>query len=311
MLWSGIAGALGLLLAGVIYEQRSRRRDTKRFPPLGRLIDVGGHRLHLLRKGVGPTVVIEQGAGGPSLAWLGIQEQIAEFACVCLYDRAGYQWSDPVSAPRSLEDRVGDLRALLKAAQLPEPYILVGHSYGGFLIRLFATQYPASVAGLVFVDTPHELSYCQRDVLSLYAKFALLMKAMKLLSLFALPRLLTAWFTKTDSEQLNAFMVRREYFAAASDDIASLQRAAPWLVKPEAFSPLGDLPIAVITHGQPFPGPFAVLEKTWRQGQERLAALSTNSVLLVAEKSNHMIQNDEPEIIIEAVRSLALQVEAA
>jgi hypothetical protein len=138
-----------------------------------------------------------------------------------------------------------------------------------------------------------------------------MMKAMKFLSLFGLPRLLTAWFAKQDSklnEQMNAFMVRREYFAAASDDIASLQRAAPWLVKPEAFSPLGDLPMAVITHGQPFPGPFAVLEKTWRAGQERLAALSTNSVLLVAEKSNHMIQNDEPEIIVEAIRSLEKQI---
>jgi hypothetical protein len=110
------------------------------------------------------------------------------------------------------------------------------------------------------------------------------------------------------SEQINAFMVRREYFAAASDDIDSLQRAAPWLVKPEAFSPLGDLPIAVITHGQPFPGPFAVLEKTWREGQERLAALSTDSVLLVAEKSNHMIQNEEPGIIVEAVRSVEKSV---
>jgi pimeloyl-ACP methyl ester carboxylesterase len=264
--------------------------------------------LHLVSKGVGPTVVIEQGAGGPSLAWLPLQEQIAEFAQVCLYDRAGYQWSDPLPAPRSLEDRVRDLHTLLHAAHLPEPYILVGHSYGGFLIRLFATQYPASVAGLVLVDTPHELGYCQRDVLSLYAKFALLMKAMKYLSLFGLPRLLTAWFTKTDSEQIKAIMVRREYFAAASDDISSLQRAAPWLVKPEAFSPLGDLPIAVITHGQPFPGPFAVLEKTWREGQDRLAALSTNSVLLVAEKSNHMIQNDEPEIVLEAIRSLAVKV---
>jgi pimeloyl-ACP methyl ester carboxylesterase len=308
ILWSAIAVVLLLLTVGAVYEERSRRRDSVRFPPLGRLLDVGGHRLHLLSKGVGPTVVIEQGAGGPSLAWLGLQEQIAEFAQVCLYDRAGYQWSDPLSAPRSLEDRVRDLHTLLHAAQLPEPYILVGHSYGGFLIRLFATQYPASVAGLVLVDTPHELGYCQRDVLSLYAKFALLMKAMKYLSLFGLPRLLTAWFTKTDSEQINAFMVRREYFAAASDDISSLQRAAPWLVKPEAFSPLGDLPIAVITHGQPFPGPFAVLEKTWREGQDRLAALSTNSVLLVAEKSNHMIQNDEPEIVLEAIRSLAVKV---
>jgi pimeloyl-ACP methyl ester carboxylesterase len=316
LLWSVIAAVVGLLSAGLIYEERSRRRDTLRFPPFGRLIHVGGHRLHLLSRGTeGPTVVIEQGAGGPSLAWLPLQEKIAEFAHVCIYDRAGYQWSDAVPGPRSLEDRVKDLHALLVNAGLPAPYVLVGHSYGGFLVRLFAREYPDSVAGLVLVDTPHEQGYCQREILSLYSKIAWMLKAMSFLSRFGLPRLLSRWFAKPDpnlppqvSAQLNAAMVRREYFAAASDDIASLQRAAPWLVTPEAFSALGDLPVAVITHGKPFPGPFAVLEKSWREGQARLAALSTNSVLFVAEKSNHMIQNDEPEIIIDAIRNVVARV---
>jgi pimeloyl-ACP methyl ester carboxylesterase len=311
----GLLALLALMTAGVIYEKLSRQRDARRFPPLGRLVDVGGHRLHILCKGTeGPTVVIEQGAGGPSLTWLGLQQQISEFARVCVYDRAGYQWSNAVSLPRTIESRVKDLHSLLTEAGVPAPYVLVGHSYGGFLVRLFAREYPSQVAGLVLVDTPHELGYCRREVLSMYSKFRWVMRAMKQLSRFGLPRILTRLFAKPDpslppgiSEQINAFMVRREYFAAASDDIASLQRATDWLVKPDAFSDLGDLPIAVITHGQPFPGPFAVLEKDWREGQERLAALSTNSVLVVAEKSNHMIHNDEPEIVIDAIGSVLVR----
>ena len=106
------------------------------------------------------------------------------------------------------------------------------------------------------------------------------------------------------SEQLYAAMVSREYFAAASDDIASIRRAAPWLVRPEAFSELGDLPVAVIAHGKPFEGPLAALEKSWRDGQDRLAALSTNSVFFVAEKANHSIHSDEPEVVIDAIRDV-------
>jgi pimeloyl-ACP methyl ester carboxylesterase len=297
----------GFLAVGVLYEQVSRRRDAKRFPPIGRLVDVGGRRLHLFSKGsVGPAVVIEQGAGGPSLAWLGVQEQISEFARVCIYDRAGYQWSDPVAGARSLEDRVEDLHTLLVNAEVPGPYVLAAHSYGGFLVRLFAKQYPGSVAGLVLVDTPHESSYFRPEVLSAYGKFRWMLNLMGLLSRFGLPRLLNRLFSKPD--QISSGMVRHEYFGAASDDIASLQRAASWLTKPEALGSLGDLPMVVITHGQPFPGPFAVLEKGWRDGQERLAALSTNSRLVVASKSNHMIQNDEPQVIAEAVRAaLGLQ----
>jgi len=292
-----------LLVAGFVYEQVSRRRDSRRFPPLGQLIDVGGRRLHLYAKGSeGPTIVIEQGAGGPSLAWLGIQDEIAKFARVCIYDRAGYFWSEPVSGPRSLEDRVEDLHALLINSAMPGPHILVAHSFGGFLIRLFARNYPGEVAGLVLVDTPHESSYFRPEVLSAYSKFRWLLLAMGMLSRFGLPRLLTRITSKPN--QVTAGMVRREYFAAASDDIASLQRAKDWLVKPDAFPNLGDLPLAVIAHGQPFPGPFAVLEKGWREGQERLTGLSTNVTFTVAEKSNHMIQSDQPELVIEAIRSV-------
>jgi pimeloyl-ACP methyl ester carboxylesterase len=290
-----LAAGLLLLISGFAYEELSRRRQAVRFPPVGQLIDVGGHRLHLLSKGAGePTVVVEQGAGGPSLNWLPLQEQIADFTRVCLYDRAGYQWSDPVSVPRSLADRVKDLHTLLVNGHVPGPYVLVAHSYGGFLIRLFASEYPECVAGLVFVDTPHELSYFRPEVLSAYRKFRWMMNLMNLLSHVGLPRLL----------RFPPAMARREYFAAASDDIASLERSADWLVKPDAFHPLGDLPIAVITHGVPFPGPFAVLEKGWREGQDRLAKLSTNSLFLVAEKSNHMVQNDEPEVVLRVIRTV-------
>jgi pimeloyl-ACP methyl ester carboxylesterase len=294
------AAIVFLLLSGIVYEALSRRLDGRRFPPLGQLVDVGGHRLHLFSKGAGePTVVIEQGAGGPALAWLGIQDQVAKSARVCLYDRAGYQWSDVVSGPRSLEDRVEDLRRLLSNAGLPGPYVMVAHSYGGFLVRLFANRYPSQVAGMVLVDTPDELSYFRKEVLSTYAKFGWVLKAMGLLSWFGLPRLFSRLTSKPD--QLNTGMIRREYFAAARDDIGSMEREKDWLTMPNSLGTLGGLPLIVITHGQPFPGPFSVLEKGWIDGQKRLANLSTNGTLIVAEKSNHMIQNDQPEVVVSAI----------
>ncbi len=318
ILLAAVAVLLSLVLAGMIYEERGRRSDAQRFLPLGELIDIGGRRLHLLAKGTeGPTVVIEQGAGEPSLSWFGLQAEISQFARVCLYDRAGYQWSDPVAGPRSIEDRVKDLHALLVKDGVPGPYVLVAHSYGGFLVRLFARDYGDSVAGLVLVDTPDEGVYFRREVLSRYSQIAAMLAMMKVLSRIGLPRLVTRWMAGRSSEvpgpvteQLNAGMVRREYLAAASDDIASLKRAQPWLSKPGALRSLGDIPVVVITHGQPFPGPFAVLENGWREGQERLAALSTNSALLVAEKANHMIHQDEPEIVVNAIHRVVRAVRA-
>jgi pimeloyl-ACP methyl ester carboxylesterase len=169
----------------------------------------------------------------------------------------------------------------------------------------------------VLIDTPDEGVYFRNDVLTRYSQIAWMLVAMKFLSTVGLPRLLTRFLASPGSDvpsrvsgQLNSAMVRREYFAAASDDIASLKRESRWLARPGALGALGHLPVVVITHGQPFPGPFAVLDKGWREGQQRLAALSSNSALLVAEKANHMVQQDDPKIVVDAIRWVVSAVRA-
>jgi pimeloyl-ACP methyl ester carboxylesterase len=121
-----------------------------------RLVDVGGYRLALACQGEGaPTVVLETGLSMESHEWEAVQQQVAPFAHVCRYDRAGRGQSDPAPKPRSARQMVADLRALLRAAEIPGPYVLVGNSLGGIVTRLYAATYPEEVAGLVLVDASH------------------------------------------------------------------------------------------------------------------------------------------------------------
>src|ERR1700691_2180362 len=156
-----------LLTAGYIYEKAAEWKDKKTQPPLGRLAAVGDHKLHLLYKaGIAPTIVIEQGAGEPSRLWWPVQDKIAEFASVCTYDRAGYGWSEPAAAGRTIAERAEELHALLTNAAIPGPFILVAHSYGGFIVRCFARNHPNQTAGLVLVDTPEEAAFFRREGLN-------------------------------------------------------------------------------------------------------------------------------------------------
>ena len=109
--------------------------------------------MHLSEQGSGvPAVILEAGIAATSLSWSSVQPLIAEFTAVASYDRAGLGWSEPCSEPRSLDQFIRELSRLLAQAQIPPPYVLVGHSFGGLLIRAFACQYPNQVAGMVFVD---------------------------------------------------------------------------------------------------------------------------------------------------------------
>jgi pimeloyl-ACP methyl ester carboxylesterase len=289
-----------LLLAGFFYELIGERRDAERHPAPGRLVSVGDHKLHLLGKGSAvPAVVIEMGAGEASHLWWPVQDQIAEFASVCTYDRAGYGWSEATRAGRTIDDRGEELHTLLTNAGIAGPYIFVAHSYGGLVVRSLAQNHPDEVAGLVLVDTPEEAAFFQPEVLDLYAKARLMNRVVAFGSRFGVLRLLRHWIPL---DRFGFWLRRPAEYAALCDDLASLELVPMSMRSSEKPGNLGALPVGVITHGQPFPGPFAILEKNWSQGQTRLTALSNNSQLIVARNSNHMVEIDEPHLVVDMVQ---------
>ena len=221
------------------------------------------------------------------------------FASVCTYDRAGYGRSEPVAAGRTIAARAEELHTLLTNAGLPGPYILVAHSYGGFIVRCFARNHPDQTAGLVLVDTPEEAAFFRREVLNFYSRLRVMNKAVELAARFGVLRLLGQLFPL---DHVGFSFVRPAEYSAAGDDLASLQLVEQPTANFGGVGSLGDLPLAVITHGQPFPGPFFILEKGWSEGQRRLAALSTDSLLIRANNSNHIIQIDEPALVVDAIR---------
>jgi len=125
--------------------------------PHGKLVDLGGHRLHMNCTGKGsPTVVVENGLGDFSFDWILVQSRVSRFTRICTYDRAGYAWSDPGPKRRTFSQLNLELRDALSKLGEPGPFVLVGHSYGGPVARNFAATYPREVAGMVLVDAAHE-----------------------------------------------------------------------------------------------------------------------------------------------------------
>jgi len=307
LVWALSAAAALLCVfaaAGYTLEKVAEARDRRRFPAPGRLVDIGGRRLHLASLGsaAGPTVVIEQGAGSPSITWWPVQARIANFARVCTYDRAGYLWSDPAPFGRSIADRVADLHTLLERAQIPPPYILVSHSFGGFLGRAYARAHPEEIAGMVLVDTPHESTVLQRSFLGYLRRGARMQSLVAMAARLGLVRLLgrhVPVLLMPDDPAGYALCARPQHAKLLADDLRSMLADVAML---GALGSLGDRPLIVLTHGIPFPGSAAAAEQGWQEGQRKLAALSRQSELIVAARSNHMIHLDEPEVVVEAIR---------
>jgi pimeloyl-ACP methyl ester carboxylesterase len=295
----------------------------------GQLVDIGGSRLHLLSMGAGsPTVILDAGLGGFSLDWCLVQPEIAKLTRVVAYDRAGLGWSDeaPAASPRTGRHMMTELHTLLGEAEIPGPYIFVGHSLGGLNARLYVSLFPAEVAGLVLVDATHEdeLSarfpaeyvsgwHAQAQAMAMMQNLAQLGLLRLMLKTRLLPKPLLDQFAKLPPAARAAY----EAFYVDAHTIVTLRREMAAMeagyaearqigVRPGL---LGSLPLAVVKHGQHSgrlpPRASADLTRRYAAAfeavQAELAGLSARGRIFTAENSGHSIHIDQPGRVTEAI----------
>jgi pimeloyl-ACP methyl ester carboxylesterase len=286
----------GLLAAGFIYEKVSELSDARHYPVPGKMVEVRGHAVQILCKGDGiPAVVIETGAGTPSFQWWDVQNKIAAFTKVCTYDRPGYGWSQPATS-RTLEQREEELHVLLSNAHIDPPYILVGHSYGGLLVRLFANQHPTEVVGIVLVDAADSPFYREPQN-QLVAQLKRQLRFQIWEARFGVLR-----FELRKTPDLAAAYAPPRQWLEMWDEFSSTHPFPDTLTTPESET-LGATPLVVIRHGLRTPD-LGVPEDHWQQWQENLAKLSSNSKIVIAEESDHSVQLHQPYLIVHEVQEL-------
>jgi pimeloyl-ACP methyl ester carboxylesterase len=300
--------AAGLLSAAV--QELASARDRRRFPPPGRMVDLGGRRMHLLEAGTGPpTLVVVPALGENLLGWVRIQLELAAEMRVVLYDRGGTGWSDPPPRGRSTAADIADeLHGLLSAAGIAPPYVLAAHSIGGVIARAFAARYGAEVTGLVLVDSSHEDQATRRHELFGWAGGRLYYQRMALrrrVSILGLRRLAAAAGRLADLDGDIARAVLPEHAAAARAIALSTRqrrvsvRETLMMSRLSGRPPdLGSTPLTVVTAGEP---PY----RGWVAMQEEIAGLSTSSTRITAEGSGHDVQLDDPELVLRVIRDMA------
>ena len=308
--------AFGVIVAigGAIYERISEARDRRLSPLDGSLFYVGGHKMHIDCTGQGsPAVILESGLGDTYLSWRKVQPQIAQLTRVCSYDRAGIGYSDTGSRPRTSKVMAEELHALLRVAEIAPPYILVGHSLGGYNVRLYASLYRNEVAGMVLVDASHP-DQENRFPLELKNMEGTWLREAEFLEYtmpFGIPRLMGL------CEEEPIQRAAECNFHTAREGVAELKAFPESASQTAATGSLGDMPLAVLSHDPEKPSadlPADIAKPTndaWEKMQEGLAHLSTRGTQTIAKNSAHYIQLDRPDVVIEAIRNVVEQARAA
>jgi pimeloyl-ACP methyl ester carboxylesterase len=321
--WKILAVGFCCLLGGAFtLEQIGRIRDRRLLPQVGTSHDIGGRTLNLSCVGrAGPTVVFDSGASDPGYAWTVIQARVAVFARACWWDRAGFGWSGPAPYPMTVNVIARDLHDLLHRAGISGPYILVGDSFGGFVVRVYNRLYPEDVGGMVLVDAAHEdagkfipdwgrakigpLPRRLRYPVYLAAKSV---AASGLLRLLQRERPFNRPGWTPEQAQVLARLRSRSDLPIAEGSIGLFNDDNERLAR--ASGGLGDKPLLVLTAGLPLPVPpplaaSAAYQEVWKhQLQTQLARLSSRGRQIIVASAGHGMMFDMPDVVVSAVRDV-------
>jgi pimeloyl-ACP methyl ester carboxylesterase len=295
-----------VVTASVVVRVIAMHRAERDFPPPGKMVEIDGRLSHIHCTGTGsPTILLESGLDDRgSWGWDHMREELSQIARVCAYDRAGIIWSEPREGPRDAERISRELHAILAAASEPSPYVMVGHSLGGLLVRVFDRLYPGEAAGFVFVDASHP----EQD-LRWPEEVRLMIERRK---------------REPDHRWLNRIITPFRIFAP---ERATPRTAYWWRSMPEGVlaegreidvmseqaartGPLGDRPVIVLTAGnaRTMPGlsreTDAAMRRTWLDLHGEMAGLSTNSDHRIVENAGHYVHWDRPEAVVAAIRDV-------
>jgi pimeloyl-ACP methyl ester carboxylesterase len=290
----GLFGLLTLaLVAGAAYQSVATRKELASTPSPGQLVDVGGHRLHIWCTGAGtPAVILETGLGGSSADWGFVQPEIARYTRVCSYDRAGMGYSDPGPSPRTARRIAGELTELIDRSGIGVPVVLVAASSGGFNVRVFASDHTDRVAGLVLIDASHE---DQTHEVPRLARWVPLLSSLGILRLLRVsfgpdPALLSPSVQRFAA----ATRFRAAGYQAAADEIIHIRESTSQVRTSRRKLPI---PVVVVTGARG-------ADATWQQLQRDQVTLSEHGCQIIAEQSGHLVQIDQPQIVVDAIRTV-------
>jgi pimeloyl-ACP methyl ester carboxylesterase len=310
-----VALVILLLITGFIFERISRN-DAEKIKPDGNFVEVDNHRLHYYKKGNGgPTVVFET-AFDPAghLQWFHIQQELPKTYTTVSYDRAGILWSERGQNPKSGKEMAKDLHLMLEKSNVPKPYILVGHSFGGTLVRFFVDQYPEEVAGVILVDSqyPDDKRYLSPELYKMVNQ-GLPSGFLKFANNFGLARLMfKGMFPNVRQyEYQNSIMPALLYKSADAvleeqDHMASIKKEAS---KIRSF---GNIPLLVLTAADKKRYDSSIKNEklkiemidAWNKMQQDLLSLSTDSKQISVPNSGHYINQDQPEVVEKAINDI-------
>ncbi len=332
-----LGGLLGLLalvvlaaVVGVSYQILGSRADARRFPQEGKSVSLGpafaNLTLNLDCEGQGhPTVILDSGLGVPAIGWKRVQSEVAKFTRVCSYDRAGYGWSDSSPLPRTSMQIAKELHALLEAANEKGPYILVGHSFGGYNIRVYNGLYPADVAGMVLVDASQEDQEArmppafQKYMKKQTQELARQEWVTPLLIDFGVARFSQRnqgegpGVSKAFGQEMLYLQRQPKFIHAIASEMRSFSESANQV---RAAGNLGNKPLVVLTAGKGVPPgnlpqglskkDFEDLHALWvNELQVKEAHLSTRGKRIMVPDSDHMIPFERPDAVVSAIREVS------